>query len=123
VIEMLEGFPENVVAAVAKGRVTRRDYDEVLVPAVEAAFRRRARARCYYELGREFSGMDAAAIWEDFRVGFGHLSGWERVAVVTDVDWVRLAINAFRFLVPGETRIFPTSEAAEARRWIAADLR
>jgi stage II sporulation SpoAA-like protein len=102
--------------------VTKRDYDEILVPAVEAAFRRRTKVRCYYELGREFSGMDVGAAWEDFRVGFGHLSGWERVAVVTDVDWIRLAINVFRFLVPGEIRIFPTSEAAEARRWTAADL-
>jgi SpoIIAA-like len=121
-IEMLE-LGEGVVAAVAKGRVTRRDYDEILVPAIEAAFGRRQKVRCYYELGQEFSGMDAGAAWEDFRVGFGHLAGWERVAVVTDVDWIRLAISAFRFLVPGEIRIFPTSEASEARRWIAAGLR
>jgi hypothetical protein len=41
---------------------------------------------------------------------------------VTDVDWIRLAINAFRFLVPGEIRIFSTSGVAEARRWIVAGL-
>lgn len=120
-MEQLQGFPEGVVAVVANGRLTRKDYDEILVPAVEAAFRRREKARCYYEIGREFSGMDAGAVWEDFRVGIRHLSGWERIAVVTDIDWMRLAINAFRFLVPGETRIFPVSEAAEARRWIAAE--
>jgi hypothetical protein len=120
-IEILQGFPEGVVAALAKGRVTRRDYDEILIPAVEAAFRRREKVRFYYELGREFSGMDAAAAWEDFRVGVGHLWGWERVAVVTDTDWIRLAINVFRFLVPGEIRVFATNAAAEARRWIAAD--
>jgi SpoIIAA-like len=121
-IEMLEGFPEGVVAAVAKARVTRRDYEEILVPAVEAAFRRRNKVRCYYELGRDFAGMDAGAVWDDLRVGLGHLSGWERVAVVTDIDWVRLAVNAFRFLLPGAVRVFPTSEATEARRWIAASL-
>lgn len=121
-IEMLEGFPDGVVAAVAKGRVTQRDYAEVLVPAVEAAFGRRQKVRCYYELGGEFLAMDPGAMWEDFRVGFGHLSSWERIAVVTDVDWIRLAINVFRFLLPGEIRTFPTSETAEARRWIVADL-
>lgn len=121
-IEILKGFPAGVVAAVTKGRVTKSDYDNVLVPAIEEAFRRREKLRCYYELGREFLGMDPGAVWEDFRVGFGHLTGWERIAVVTDVDWVRLAINAFRFLVPGEIRLFATSETAEARRWIAAGL-
>lgn len=121
-IEILKGFPQGVVAAVAKGRVTKKDYDDLLVPAIEATFKDRQKVRCYYELGQEFSGMDAGAAWEDFRVGVGHLRGWERVAVVTDVEWIRLAMNAFRFLVPGEIRIFPTSEASEARRWITADM-
>ena len=120
-IELLNDFPEGVVAAVAKGRVTGQNYEEVLIPAIEAAFKRREKVRCYYELGPEFSGMDAGAAWKDFRVGIGHLAGWERIAIVTDVDWIRLAISAFRFLVPGEVRIFPTSEAAEARRWIIED--
>ncbi len=121
-IETLEGFPEGVIAAVAKGRVTRRDYEEVLIPAVEAAFRQRDQVRCYYELGQDFDGMDAGAVWEDLRVGLGHFTGWERVAVVTDIDWVRLAVNTFRFLLPGEVRVFATTEAGEARRWIAAGL-
>jgi hypothetical protein len=121
-IEILKEFPEGVVAAVAKGRVTRQDYETILIPAVEAGFKRREKVRCYYELGREFAGMEAGALWEDFRVGFGHLSGWERIAVVTDVDWIKHAINFFRFLVPGEIRIFPTSDVADARRWIVAGL-
>ena len=61
-------------------------------------------------------------MWVDFRVGFGHLTGWERVAGVTDVDWIKQATNFFRFLMPGEIRIFPTNDAPEARQWIAADL-
>jgi hypothetical protein len=122
VIELLPGFPEGVVAAVAKGQVTRNDYDEVLIPAIETAFGSHRKVRCYYELGREFAGIDAGAMWADARIGFGHLADWERFAVVTDVDWVKHAINFFHFLVPGEVRLFPSSEAAEARRWIAAGL-
>jgi hypothetical protein len=122
-IEMMAGFPDGVVAAVAKGRVTKRDYDAVLIPSIEGAFTRREKVRCYYELGREFTGMDAGAMWEDARVGFGHLSGWERIAIVTGVDWIKRAIDFFHFLVPGEIRIFPTSEAAQARHWITADLK
>jgi hypothetical protein len=121
-IEMLKGFPDGVVAAAANGRVTKSDYDDVLIPAIEEAFRHRDKVRCYYELGRDFSGMETGAVWEDLRIGIGHLTGWERVAVVTDIDWIRLAINVFHFLVPGEIRIFRTSEASAARLWIVADL-
>lgn len=121
-IEILQGFPDGVVAAQATGRVTRRDYDEVLIPAVEAAFAGRPKLRCYYQLGPGFAGMDAGAMWEDARVGLGHRAGWERVALVTDVEWIRHAAAAFRFLVPGEIRVFAIAEAAAARRWIAAGL-
>jgi hypothetical protein len=103
----------------ADGEASAALEEERCAQVFEAAFKRNAKLRCYYELGREFAGMDAGAVWEDFRIGLGHLSGWKRVAVVTDVDWMRRAINVFRCLVPGEIRVFSTSEAAEARRVVA----
>ena len=39
-IEQLTDFPSNVVAFVCKGRVTKSDYDAVLVPAVLNALER-----------------------------------------------------------------------------------
>ena len=120
-IRLLEGFPDNVIAVACEGHVTRRDYEDVLIPAVEAALRRHEKLRIYYEVTPQFTGIDAGAVWEDFQLGMQHLSRWERMAAVTDVEWIRLAMNAFRFLLPGRLRVFPTSEAGEARRWIAAD--
>ena len=122
-IELLSDFPEGTVAAIARGQVTRKDYEEVLIPAIQSALKRRPKLRCYYELGREFLGMDAGAMWEDFRVGFAHLTAWERIAIVTDTEWVRHAVGVFRFLVPGEVRLFPTRDAAEARRWIGTEIK
>ena len=120
-IKILAGFPENVVAAAASGRVTKKDYDDVLIPKIKAAFSRRQKVRCYYELGAAFSGMDLGAAWVDFKIGIGHLTQWEKVAVVTDVEWIRLAVNAFRFLMPGDVRVFGTSQATDARSWISAE--
>ena len=49
-----------------------------------------------YELGLEFSGREAGARWEDFKIGVDHLSRSERVAVVTDVEWIRCAVKCLR---------------------------
>lgn len=119
-IEILTDFPDNVVAAAAHGVVTKEDYQDALVPRVELTLKRHPKIRCYYELGTQFSRMEPGAIWEDFKVGVEHLSRWERVAVVTDIDWIRHAVNIFRFLMPGEVRVFGTSETAAARKWITA---
>ncbi len=84
-IVQLSDFPGNVVAFVCKGRVTKADYDVVLVPAVRDALVTHEKVRLYYETGADFAGIDPGAAWEDFKVGMEHLSRWERIAVVTDV--------------------------------------
>ncbi len=119
-IEQLSAFPDNVLAFVGSGRVTRADYDTVLVPAVEQAFARHDRVRLYYKIGADFAGIDLGALWEDFKVGVEHLARWERVAVVTDVEWIGQTMRLFSFLMPGVLKLFPTSEAARARSWIAS---
>jgi hypothetical protein len=119
-IRMLSGFPENVVAVACEGRVTRKDYDDVLVPAVTDGLQRHEKLRLYYEITPQFSGIEAGAVWEDFRVGMGHLLRWERITVVADIEWIRHAVNVFRFLLPGKVRVFTGSETSAARKWIVA---
>lgn len=116
----IEGFPDDVVAVVAKGQVTKDDYERVLIPKVEAALKRHAKIRLYYKLGSQFSGIDPGAAWEDLKVGVEHLTRWERMAVVTDVDWIRHLLSAFRFLMPGDLRVFATAQTSEARAWIVS---
>lgn len=120
-IDPLPGFPDNVLAFACRGRVTRADYETVLVPAVERALARQGRVRLYYAIGGDFAGFDAGAVWEDFKVGMEHLTRWERVAVVTDVAWIRHAVQLFSFLMPAKVKVFPAAEADQARTWIIAE--
>jgi len=117
-IEQLNSLPDNVLAFVCKGHVTKRDYDAVVVPAVINVLKRQDKIRLYYETAADFAGYDPGAIWEDFKVGMEHLTRWERVAVVTDIEWIKQTVRFFSFLMPGAMRVFPASEAAQARAWI-----
>ena len=42
----------------------------------------------------------------------------DRVAVVTDLGWVRKATTAFGWLAPGELRVFPLAELDQAKAWV-----
>lgn len=119
-IALLPDFPDHVVAASAVGRVTRADYETVLVPAVERALAGHERISVYYELGPRFDAFDGGAFWADFKIGVSHWRRWNRVAVVTDVDWVRRAVSAAGALMPTPARVFPVAEADAARRWVTA---
>ena len=113
-IELMDGLPRHVVGISVKGRVTREECRRVLTPAIASSLRWRDKIRLYYELGSRFPGSG----WDD--LDFEHASCCERIAIVTDIAWVRLTVKAIRFLIPGEIHVFDTSEAAAARTWITA---
>jgi hypothetical protein len=87
-----------------------------LLPAIKKSRRRHDKIRLYYELNSRFPG----AAWDDLDLGLEHASCCERVAIVTDIGWVRLTVKALRFLIPSEIRVFATIEAEEGRAWIRA---
>ncbi|MBI1214939.1 MAG: STAS/SEC14 domain-containing protein [Alphaproteobacteria bacterium] len=118
-ISLVSGFSGNIVGVSAKGRLTREDYEGVLIPAVEKALADHEKVRLYYELGAEFAGVDVGAMWEDFKVGMAHYSKWERIAIVTDVEWLAHSVNAFAFMMPCPVKVFKNGEASAAKEWIA----
>ena len=115
-LELIDGLPGNVVGIAVSGRLTKQDYEDLLVPAMQKSLRRHEKIRLYYELNSRFPG----AAWDELDLGLEHASRCERVAIVTDIGWVRLTVKALRFLIPSEIRVFATVQADEGRAWIRA---
>jgi hypothetical protein len=116
-LAIIKELPDNVVGIVARGRVTNEECDDILRPAMERSLRRYSKIRLYYEVGARFPG----AGWDDLDVAIDHLPQWERIAVVTDTGWVRHTVNALRFLIASDIRVFTTEEVGQGRAWIAAN--
>lgn len=117
-IEVMTDLPDRVLGLKAIGKVSAEDYKTVLVPAIEEKLTKHRKARLLYILGDEFEGYTSGAAWEDAKVGMKHLTSFDRVAVVTDVDWIEKMIKAFGFALPGEVRVFDDDDLDEARLWI-----
>ena len=62
----------------------------------------------------EFEGISAGAMWEDLKMGLQHGRDWKRIALVTDVEWMRHMAAWFGWLTPGEMRQFPLADRAAA---------
>jgi hypothetical protein len=118
-IELLTGLPENVIGFSAGHEITAADYESVLVPALETKLQKYRRVRLLYVIDETFTGFTGGAAWEDTRVGLKHLMQFERIALVTDVGWLKNSARALAFMVPCEVRIFDSSAHDDARRWIS----
>ena len=115
----MEDLPDNVVGFEAVGEVSAGDYQDTLDPAINAALENNDKLRLVYLLGNEFTGYTGGAMWEDAKVGVGHLSRWEKIAIVTDKGWVDDTIKFIGWMVPGEVKVFPTADLDAAKEWVS----
>lgn len=117
-IKLIAGLPDNVIGVEISGTVSAQDYETVIIPAIEAAVAENRKLRLLYHVNEDFEKYDMAAAWEDAKVGLQHLTAWHKVAVVTDVDWIRSSVKVFGFAMPGHVRAFDNAQLAEAKDWV-----
>jgi hypothetical protein len=123
-IERLPGMPPGTLGFRVTGDVQREDYDQVLVPEFERAIAAGDGLRTLY-LIEKFKEIEPSALWADAKVGFNlgirHHEAWVRSAIVTDIEWMARATRLFAWMIPGEARVFPVSQLAAAKTWVAGE--
>jgi len=119
-IERLDGVPEGVLGFRAHGELHASDYRDVLLPALDGVVTSGGKVRVVLVFD-EWDGMTAGAVWQDLKVGVEHLTKWEKIALVTDVGWMRHATNLFGWMTPGAVKVFAESELDAASAWAASD--
>jgi len=121
-IEVQPGPNESTLEVRMSGKLTAEDYETVLSPALKAALEKTDRVRVLVEFSPRFEGFDAGAFWSDAKLGLSHWRGFDRLAVVTDVDWIKTSMNLFGFAMPCPVQVFDLDELDEARRWLSESL-
>lgn len=119
-IKLMPELPSHVVGLVASGQVTAEDYETTVIPALEAALKTHDRIRLLYFIGPGWTGFTAGAMWDDAKVGLSHMAAWEKVAVVTDVEWIRAGIKFFGFTITGAVKIFGNDQLEDAKAWVVS---
>ncbi|HEY2194281.1 MAG TPA: STAS/SEC14 domain-containing protein [Actinomycetospora sp.] len=111
--------PAGVDAVRPVGTVTRGDYEDVVVPLLDAAAREHRRLRMLCVVDETFTGMTPAAVWEDLRIGLGALRLLAACAVVSDLGWVTRTTRLTTFFLPAHVRVFRAAERDAALAWLA----
>lgn len=118
-LELIPKFPTHVVAISASGKVTTKDYENVLILAVDSRLKQYSKINIFYHLGPKFSGFSIGAIWDDAKLAIDHYQAWKKIAIVTDKAWIKSASDVFQFAIPCQLKVFSNKQYAKAEVWIA----
>ena len=98
-VEVIPDMPPDTLGFRVSGRLARSDYVDEPVPPLQEGLEAGQRLRVPY------AHLESAAMGEDLKLdvdlGIKHRDAWERIAVVTDLNWLG---GAFALLMMGEKK-------------------
>ncbi len=121
VLRQMRDMPVGTIGFEAAGEVEDDDWEEAVEPVLRREIADGRKVRLLYVIGPRAGDVEGDAVKADTGFRARHASSFERVAVVSDEDWIRPALRALSFMLPGKAKGFKVSELADAKAWLAAD--
>jgi len=112
-------MPAGTIGFEAIGEVEDDDWEQSVEPLLRSEIAAGRKVRLLYLLGPESRDVEGDALKADTGFRARHATSFERVAVVSDEDWIRPALRALSFLLPGKAKGFHVHELPEAKTWLS----
>ena len=121
-LRRMNDMPAGTIGFEAIGEVEDDDWEQAVEPLLRREIAAGEKVRLLYLLGPEARDVEGDAMKADTGFRARHAKAFERVAVVTDEDWMKPALRALSFLMPGSARAFAVHDLAAAKAWLAEGL-
>lgn len=119
--ERISDMPAGTLGFEVVGEAEDDDWEDVVEPVLREEMATGRKLRLLYLIGARARKVEGDAMGKDVGFRARHASSFERVAVVSDEDWMRPALAALSFLFPGKAKGFKVADLAPAKAWLAAE--
>jgi len=119
-LRRMQDMPAGTIGFEAIGDVEDDDWEDVAEPILRQELAQGGKLRLLYLLGPR-SDVDGDAVGAEAGFRARHVTGYERLAVVSDEDWIRPALRGLSFLLPGKAKGFAVHDLAQAKTWLAGE--
>jgi hypothetical protein len=120
-LQRMTDMPAGTIGFEAVGEVEDDDWEQAVEPVLRREIADGRDVRLLYLIGPDARDVEGDAMSADAGFRARHATSFERVAVVSDEDWMRPALRALSFLLPGKARGFHVRELDAAKTWLAED--
>jgi hypothetical protein len=121
-LQRITDMPAGTIGFEAIGEVEDDDWEKAVEPLLRKEIAAGHGVRLLYLIGTSAREVEGDAMKADAGFRMRHATSYERVAVVSDEDWMRPALRALSFLLPGKARGFHVRELDEAKTWLVEDV-
>jgi hypothetical protein len=118
----MSDMPLGTIGFEAVGEVEDDDWENAVEPVLRREIAEGRKVRLLYLLGPDARDVDRDAMAADTGFRARHATSFDRVAVVSDEDWMRPALRALSFLLPGRARGFRVQDLTAAKAWLAEGI-
>jgi hypothetical protein len=118
-LRRMTDMPAGTIGFEAIGEIEDDDWERAVEPVLRDEVADGRKIRLLYLLGSEAREVEGDAMKADTGFRARHATSFERVAVVSDEDWMRPALRGLSFLLPGKARGFHVRELPAAKTWLA----
>jgi hypothetical protein len=118
-LRRMKEMPAGTIGFEAVGEVEDDDWEETVEPELRRAISDGQKIRLLYLIGPEVREVESDAVTADTSFRARHATSFERVAVVSDEDWIRPALRGLSFLLPGKAKGFPVRDLEAAKAWLS----
>ena len=118
-LRAMTDMPAGTIGFEAVGEVEDDDWERAVEPVLRDEIAAGRKVRLLYLLGSQARDVEGDAMTADAGFRARHATSFERVAVVSDEDWMRPALKALSFLLPGKAKGFHVRDLDAAKTWLA----
>ena len=113
-------MPTGTIGFEAIGELSADDYRDVIAPALDRRLPDQP-LRLLFLLDDRFEMLTPGAAIQDIKPWVQHRGDWQKIAVVSDQEWINRVVDEFTRVDIDRLRRFATSELDAAEAWVAAD--
>lgn len=121
-VELINELPPHVAAYKAGGVVSKEEYEQVVMVRVNQVAHNFGKINFLVLLETSMGNYSTGAFLDYIKISFMHFSRWERMAIVTDEEWLRRAYSLLSHLVHGTIKTYEFKDFAEAKAWVSGPL-
>ena len=118
-LKHIQEMPAGTLGFEATDKVDDDDFEDIVEPVLRREIAAGRAIRMLYLLGPQLLEYEGEALGDQLKFAARHAKSYERVAVVSDQEWLRPALGVLSALVPGQLRAFPLDQLEQAKEWLA----